>query len=216
LFNLNNVIDFPLNEKKILDGIVDDMRRGNGQAALKKANALIDDGHPAAYWITGCVYEVQKEFDKAKLYYEMAIEKNQSDAIYISLARLHVNKCAPWSDYAKAFEYYKLAVERGAHKLNKAFANFMLGKMYYLGWSVDVDYKKARQYFEKGWEDGNIIALAYLGRTEEKLGNYFKGIKFRLMAGMKTFVIIGIKNREKWKTDPRLKGMQVVGNRIRI
>ena len=80
-------------------------------------------------------------------------------------------------DYAKALELWHRAAELGCAK---SIAN--IGRIYYLGRSVEVDTKKALQYWEDAAIRGNTNARHMLSYVEQKAGNMDRAIKHHMIA----------------------------------
>jgi TPR repeat protein len=80
-------------------------------------------------------------------------------------------------DYAKALELWHRAAELGCAK---SIAN--IGRIYYLGRSVEVDTKKALQYWEDAAIRGNANARHMLSYVEQKAGNMDRAIKHHMIA----------------------------------
>ena len=88
----------------------------------------------------GLLFVKEKQYTHAVNVLEMAFERGNSMARY-ELAKLYSDKEIPYYDVRKAFLYFK----RIAHHYN--FAAFQVGESYLNGIGVDIDRKKAYNYF---------------------------------------------------------------------
>ncbi|MBR3570725.1 MAG: toll/interleukin-1 receptor domain-containing protein [Oscillibacter sp.] len=105
---------------------------------------------------------VQRDYAKARDYYERAAVKGNADAL-CGLGVLYDNGNGVQRDYAKARDYYERAAVKG-----NANALFELGVLYYGGNGVQQDYAKARNYWEEAAAKGKTIALYRLGRIYQE------------------------------------------------
>lgn len=199
--SLSKVVEFPANIEQRLQSALDDQAKGDCFGALKKFIELIDDGCPEANAYAGVIYEigcpgVDKDYQKARFYYERAIEQHGSLEAYLGLGRIYYFGRGTDPDYCKAFEYYDLVAKEAR---DNGIAYLMLGQMYQRGECVDKDFQKAKECYENAWQKGYILGLTYLGLLEQEMSHYFKGWLYRLKAGF-VGLYISMKNRhDKWR-----------------
>ncbi|KAK8838101.1 hypothetical protein M9Y10_036053 [Tritrichomonas musculus] len=109
------------------------------------------------YLIMGDLYSygqgVKQDYNKAKEYYELSAQRNNSDA-FINLGNLYANGYGVEQDYNKAIKYYELSAQR--NNLD-AFNN--LGNLYKNGYGVKQDYNKAKEYYELSAQRNNSDAF---------------------------------------------------------
>lgn len=189
----NKIVELPTNLEQRLRSAMDDVTEGNHSSAFKKFIALIDDGCPAAYDFVGGYYElgapglgIEKDYEKARFYYERAVALCGSRESYLALARMYYFGRGVDPDYSKAFEYYDLVAKETEHN---GVAYLMLGQMYQQGQGVDKDIQKAKECYEKAWQKGYLLGLTYLGKLEQEMGHPVKGWLHRLKAGFAGFKI---------------------------
>lgn len=181
----SKIIEFPASLEKRLQSALDDEAKGNYSSALKKFIALIDAGCPAAFGFVGGYYElgapdIERDYEKARFYYERDIEEYGSREAYLGLARLYYFGRGVDRDYCKAFEYYDLVVKEAEHN---GVAYLMLGQMYQYGQCADKDLQKAKDCYQKAWRKGYVLGLTYLGKLEQEMGHPVRGWLHRLRAG---------------------------------
>ncbi|KAK8840589.1 hypothetical protein M9Y10_030800 [Tritrichomonas musculus] len=107
--------------------------------------------------IIGLLYEQKQDYNKAKEYYELSAQQNDSLALNI-LGLLYKNGFGVKQDYNKAKEYYELSAQQ-----NNSDALNNLGHLYYNGHGVKQDYNKAKEYYELSAQQNNSGALNNLG-----------------------------------------------------
>lgn len=181
--------------------ILNAIKQRNTKKFLELSENMVSDGYYEPCVSIGMGYEfgkdgIKKDFDKARKYYELSIEKLHSVDGMLCLARLYYFGWGVPQNFEIAFNYYKKAAEENDHM----FAYYMLGKMYYFGEFVNQDYEQAKKYFEKGWEKGHVYSLTFLALIEQKQGRFFNGLKLRLKAAS-----CALKIPTKETTDPRLR-----------
>ena len=197
----SKIVEFPANFEQRLQSALDDQAKGDCSGALKQFIELIDGGCPEAYAFAGVIYEigcpgVKKDYEKARFYYERAIEQLVSVEAYLGLGRIYYFGRGVDPDYCKAFEYYDLVAKEAK---DNGIAYLMLGRMYQHGQCVEKDLQKAKECYENAWRKGYILGLTDLGLLEQEAGHYFKGWFYRLKAGF-IGLIVSIRNpREKWR-----------------
>ncbi len=140
-------------------------------------------------------FGVEKDYNRARGYYERAAEFNNPDALY-NLGEFYWHGYSVVKDYCKAKEYYEKAAalnhpdalyslgnlycrdnnyamaidyyERAA-ALNHPDALYSLGKVYEFGRGVPVNNAKSTEYYEKAAELNQMNALLTLG---DKLSDF--------------------------------------------
>ena len=187
----SKIVDFPANLEQRLQFALDDMTKGNHFDAFKKFIALIDEGCAAAYGFVGAYYDlgapgIEKDYEKARFYYDRDIEQYGSREAYLGLARLYYFGRGVDRDYCKAFEYYEMVVEEAEHN---GVAYLMLGQMYQHGQCVEKNFQKAKECYEKAWQKDYVLGLTYLGKLEQEMGHPVKGWLHRLKAGLVAYKI---------------------------
>lgn len=188
----SNILSFPHSDNKRFDAAVKLYREGKYSAALKEAITLINEGYGHANTLAGAIYErggdsLEQDYDKAKYYYQMAVDTVGAVEGWLALGRLHYFGNGMPPDYEKAFYYYSVVDEDS--KNGNAVAYLMLGQLYLKGKGVPKDLGKAREYFSKAESKGSVFALTYQAQLEQEYGNYFKSLWLRLKAGYLAFVI---------------------------
>jgi TPR repeat protein len=102
-------------------------------------------------------YGVTQDYTKAKFYYELAAEKDDSYG-FNGLGYLYRNGRSVTLDYAKAKFYYEKAVEK-----DNPYGYSSLGALYQLGHGVTLDYSRAKFYYKLAAEKGNPSGYNNLG-----------------------------------------------------
>ena len=163
-----------------------DIARGDHALALKKFIALIDDGCDQANGFVGALYEgsseakgVERDYEKARFYYERAIETRGDVESYLGLARIYYRGLGVRPDFSKAFQYCDLVATEAE---GSGTAYLMLGQMYQRGEGVKKDIEKAREYYDKAINEGYVMGYTYLGLLENEQGNFLKGWRLRFKA----------------------------------
>lgn len=185
---MKKIVSFPEAKDKRLALAAKLFSSGHAQDAEKELIQLIDEGVDEASSLLGELYELQgqkgeiSDFQKAKFYYEKAMESCGSQAGVLGLARLYFYGKGMEVNYQKAFDLYSLAIKEETGSLSEGFASWMLGRMYMDGLGTANDLKKARYYFRKAWASGHVPGLSFWANLEWKLGNYQKSIVLRLLS----------------------------------
>lgn len=133
--------------------------------ALARYNLKIasDMGHPDGSgdlgWMYMCGIGMEKDFVKAREYYEKAIEQG-NEKVHRYLANLYYRGLGTEIDYLKAFSHYWQAYENG-----DGCACNNLGAMYYMGHGYEKDIKKACKFYilgnNKGCLSGRTNLLSF-------------------------------------------------------
>lgn len=185
-----NILNFPRSNNQRFDAAVSHYEKGEYKIALKEAIALIDEGYGHANTLVGAIYErggdgIKQDYEKAKFYYQMAVDEVGAVEGWLALGRLHYFGKGMQPDYEKAFYYYSVVDQ----DTENAVAYLMLGKMYLEGNGVPRNLSAAREYFIKAESRGSVFALTYHGLLEKECGHYVKGLWLRLVAAYRAFVI---------------------------
>jgi TPR repeat protein len=186
----DNILNFPKSENKRFEAALAAYREGDFRAALEGASALIDEGYAHANTLAGAIYEkgsssVAQDIQKAKFYYQMAVDEIGAVEAWLALGRLHFFGKGMAPDYEKAFYYYSVV----DHDTESAVAYLMLGRMYHEGKGVSRDLSSARKYFLKAKAKGSVFALTHLALLEKDCGHYFRSIWLRVWAAYLAFAI---------------------------
>ena len=120
----------------------------------------------------GYLYDTAlKDFDKAILYYKMAIEKDDTEAMN-NLGYLYKNEL---KDFDLAMTYYKMAIEK-----DDSSAMYNLGNLYRNELN---DYDQAIHYYKMAIEKGDASSMYNLGYLyHDKLNDFDQAIYFYKMA----------------------------------
>lgn len=188
----NNILSFPHSDNERFDAAINLYAIGKYSTALKEAIILINEGYGHANTLAGAIYEkggdgVEQDYEKAKFYYQMAVDTAGSVEGWLALGRLHYFGKGMQPDYEKAFYYFSVVDQDS--KNGNIVAYLMLGQMYLGGKGVSKNLGKARDYFSKAASKGSVFALTYQGLLEKECGNYFKSLWLRLRAAYRAFVI---------------------------
>ncbi|KAK8838052.1 hypothetical protein M9Y10_036002 [Tritrichomonas musculus] len=132
---------------------------------LMKFNNILDNSD--LYNLIGTLFEhgvgMNKNYLKAKKYYEISAKRNNSRAL-LNLGNLYFKGNGVEQNYSKAKKYYELSSE-----LNNSEALNNLGYIYFGGYGVSQDYLKAKEFFEQSAKKGCSCAYCNLGKL------YLKG-----------------------------------------
>lgn len=105
---------------------------------------------------------IEKDYNKAKYYLELAALKNHAHAMY-NLGYMYLYGEGVAQDYLMAFDYFQQSAE-----YNFAPAMYILGLMYYDGAGVKKNNKKAYEYCKKSFDNGyktDSITLDHKNKT---------------------------------------------------
>lgn len=185
----SNILNFPSSNNQHFDVAVSHYEKGKYKVALKEAVALIDEGYGHANTLAGAIYErggdgIKQDYEKAKFYYQMAVDEVGAVEGWLALGRLHYFGKGMKPDYEKAFYYYSVVDQDTENPV----AYLMLGQMYFEGKGVPKDIEKAREYFIKAERKGSVFALTYQGLLEKESGHYLKSLWLRLNAAYRAFI----------------------------
>lgn len=185
---MNKRLNFVRSQESELEKATRLFKSGTADLALVAFTRLIDRGCDEAYSFMGDLYRcggnnVQRDYGKAKFYYEEAINRTGSIGAYLGLVKMYYHGLGIERDYCKAFEYCTLLADEVSHP----HAYFYIGRMYLEGQCVDVDLEKAKSYFKESWKQGYVFGLTYLGFAEQRSGHFVRGWMFRIRAAMFAF-----------------------------
>ena len=107
---------------------------------------------------------VDQSYEKAIEYYTLAIQQNDSNAMF-DLANMYHRGQGVTKSFEQAIELYTQAVKQG-----HATAQFNLGVLYYNGNGVDQSYELAREWWIKAAVQDHETALQYLQELDEEEG----------------------------------------------
>jgi TPR repeat protein len=186
----SNILSFPRSDNQRFNAAISLYAKGKYSAALKEVITLINEGYGHANTLAGAIYErggdgVEQDYEKAKYYYQMAVDTVGAVEGWLALGRLHYFGKGMHPDYEKAFYYYSVVDQ----DTENAVAYLMLGQIYLEGKGVPKNLEKARDYFSKAASKGSVFALTYQGLLEKECGNNFKSLWLRLKAAYRAFVI---------------------------
>jgi len=101
---------------------------------------------------------VERDYEKAKYYYEIGAEGGYSDG-YLHIGEMYIDGLLEdVNSVKKGLEY----LEKAADERNE-MALFRLAKLYLEGKLVEKDLGKSYQYFEDAYDEGNEDACFFLG-----------------------------------------------------
>jgi TPR repeat protein len=186
----DNILNFPAGKSKRFQSAIEAYKRGDFREALELATSLIDKGDAHANTLAGAIYEkggngVEQDFEKAKFYYQMAVDEVGAAESWLALGRLHYYGKGMPRDYEKAFYYYSVVDE----DTENSIAYLMLGRMYMDGTGVEKNLSKASEYFEKAIKKGAVFGYTYLGMLEKSRGHILRSIFLRGKAAYLAFRI---------------------------
>ena len=101
----------------------------------------------ASYFALRNIYiweENFKNFDKAFNYTELLFEERGKPYDIANLAYMYENAIGTKQDYSKALNLYELAFEKGDIE-----SSYDIGKFYYEGFGVDINYIKAEKFYKQ-------------------------------------------------------------------
>lgn len=102
--------------------------------------------------VTGNAYLKEKDYEKAKEHYDIALKRGSYEAMKC-LGDMYHYEDETIIDYEKAKIYYEMAM-----KIDMKAAN-CIGELYYFGRGVDLDYRKAKEYYEMALGEGSISSM---------------------------------------------------------
>ncbi|MFZ5698074.1 MAG: tetratricopeptide repeat protein [Pseudomonadota bacterium] len=198
---MSNVVDFPYTSNKRLREALKLFDKSTAGLALAELNKLIDQGCDEAWSYAGNLYMVggngiDRDYVKARYYYEQSVQRIGSVAAYLGLIRIYYYGLGIDRDYEKAFEYCLLLSKSD----NNPYANFYIGRMYMDGDGIEKDIETAKEYFRKAWSRDYVFGLTYLGLAEQQSGHWLRGFWYRMKAALITYGIAS-KNIK----DPRIR-----------
>lgn len=111
------------------------------EQAFKLTSQAAETGHQDAvmamgsFYLNGC--GIEKNIEKAKFWYKKAARQGSNKAMF-TIGKIAYNE----HKYLNAFKWFQVAIEN-KHSLSI----FWLGKLYWHGWGVNKNKKKAMQFF---------------------------------------------------------------------
>ena len=149
-----------------------DLMYRDGAAALTIFEKLAVLGNGDSIFLAGYMldcgsdYSGQRDFEKAREYYEMV--EDQNPYALITLGYLYLNGQGVEADADKADEYFRkaLVLIDENEVANLAYANvayYLIGWLYYDGNGVEQDYALAKEWYEKAAALGNADAINQIG-----------------------------------------------------
>lgn len=181
---------------------IDALRTGDKAGALYIFKSMAKEGEVAAFREIASILEfgdggVEKDIGKAIHWYRKAVEIANDGHGCVGLARIYFYGKTGNPDYRKALGYL-LEIEKN----NLPLANLMLGRIYQSDkQGLEPDFNKAKEYYEKSAQTGNVYAIKELGVLEVRRKHYITGVILWLKG---FFMAITIGARDSY--DPRLKG----------
>ena len=127
-----------------------------------------DTDDPCLLNINGLYYKSIKDYDQMKKYYQMAIEKNNSSAMF-NLAIYYQSI----KDYEQMMKYYLMAIEKGQETAMNNLASY---------YESIKDYEQMIKYYLMAIEKGNEMAMCNLAKYYESIKDYEQMKKYCLMA----------------------------------
>ncbi len=124
--------------------------KGDRVGVLYQLRKMANENVPAAFAELGNIYEMgghglERNFKKAKYWYNRAIDEADDIEGYIGMARLYYFGKGMQVNYKKALEYYLIAEE-----INEPVAFFAIGRMYRLGQGVEKNISTAKEHYRRG------------------------------------------------------------------
>ncbi len=128
---------------------------------------LSDIGNSGASFRLGSRYlngiGVEKNYELAKYYLELAAEKNHAHALY-NLGYMYLYGEGVKKDYLMAYDYFERATD-----FDFAPAYYIIGIMYYDGAGVKQNNKKAYEYCKKAIDKGYKTESIILDHKNKKI-----------------------------------------------
>lgn len=177
----------------------DHANSGQLEKALGIFEGLAADGYSEACVEIGNIFErggggVTQNLDAARCWYMKAIDEIDDDYAYVGLARLALQGYSDAGTPSDAVEYLRRACDA-----NNPMALTILGTLYHSGKAVPKDLHQAAQLYERAWEQGYVLPLAYLSKIKMEQGHYFAGLRLHLRT-----IWVAYRLMRKDSSDPRL------------
>lgn len=138
-------------------------REGNGQKAFEYYVKAAEMGYAPAYYNVAAAYlngdGVKKDFDKAFEWFQKAADSGNTYA-KLKLAECYKRGAGCEKDYAAAMALYRhVAGDKSMKRYSFAdVAEYEIGNMYLKGLGVEVDLRKAYDYFKRAASHDNHAA----------------------------------------------------------
>lgn len=125
-------------------------------------------GHPDALYSIGWYAKNDKNFEKAKEYFEKAVELGSANA-YVNLGIMYDEGEGTDEDLNLAFKYYmKAAIKENSNGI------MLVGIAYWRGRGINTDKYKALEWLNKAADMDNTSAIFYLGSFYQKGDGHLK------------------------------------------
>lgn len=145
---------------------------GNAAESFSIFNKIEDQNYAPALNLLGVMYNngdyVDKDLDKAFLYYRKAAELDNPDAKF-NLGQMYFYGEGVEQDYKKSFYWYDASA-----KQNYDFAKIQLATLYYKGYGVERDIEKAISIINSIAEEGDPDAIYNIRLYYKAVNNYKK------------------------------------------
>lgn len=175
------------------------LKSGQLGKALGVFESLAAEGYSEACVEIGNIFErggdgVTQDLAAARHWYMKAIDEADDDYAYVGLARLALQGYSDAGAPSDAVDFLRRACDA-----NNPVAMTILGTLYHSGRAVPKDLHQAAQLYERAWEQGYVLPLAYLSKVKVEQGHYVAGLWLHLKT-------IGVAYRlaRKDRSDPRL------------
>lgn len=151
--------------------------------ALHELLDLAEQGCNEALFYIGHIYEcgaklVDRDYNKAVVYYNKCIEKLNPIAAYLGLIRVHFESKDENHDCHKSLKYCSHIYG----KTNDPEVDYFIGRIYLQDCCIAKDLKKAEEHLRKSWKSGYAPGLLFLGYVEKITGRKLIGLIHRLRA----------------------------------
>lgn len=116
---------------------------------------------------------VNQDYDKAKYYFELELNKNNSTMAMEYLAQIYLFYSEGEQDYNKARKLYELMIEE-----NNYNGYFGLGNLFEIGLGTEKSLKKAKYFYKIGLKYDKPKGLYYCARILREEKKYIKAKKY--------------------------------------
>lgn len=145
---------------------------GNAAEAFSIFNKIEDQNYAPALNLLGVMYNngdyVDKDLDKAFLYYKKSAELGNPDAKF-NLGQMYFYGEGVEQDYIKSFYWYDASAKK-----NYDFAKIQLAILYYKGYGVEKNIEKAISIINSMAEEGDPDAIYNIRLYYKAVNNYKK------------------------------------------
>lgn len=151
----------------------------NIDKAYRLFKAAEHTGYPQAWFLLGIYAEdIKRDYAEANKYYQMAAEAGLGEAIRC-IGLLYRKGRGVEHNNATAFKFFLDAVDNSC-----TVAYNDLAYAHLMGLGVEVDNKKAVEYYEKGVARFDSLAMSSLALYYYKEKNYYKAIEYNMLAAL--------------------------------